>query len=210
MPKELLEELSLGASALVDLALSGRKVKRLGPTAEYLRDVGLEDVKRLIENPVATQHPGLKQLRHRHHLLARLLAEGKSHQEAAFVAGYDLPRVSILLNDPAFADLVRYYESCVHEVFVDAQERAKNLAIAAIDELHGRIEEEPEKFTNNELQRVAESMLPQRPAQVAPLATQGGGINIQINFKKGIEQRNDGEDLIEAVPFVEIETDAEG
>jgi hypothetical protein len=98
----------------------------------------------------------LLRIRHAHHTLARLIAEGKKDIEISAITGYSPSRISILKGDPAFADLVAYYTSQVEAIFVDVHERLKTLTVEAIEELATRLEENPESFTSRDLLLVAE------------------------------------------------------
>ena len=55
--------------------------------------------------------PARKKLRYKHHVLARSLASGMQERTAAVVSGFAPVTVSILKKDPAFAALVKFYET---------------------------------------------------------------------------------------------------
>ena len=100
--------------------------------------------------------PQLTKLRERHHSLARHLAEGKSPGEAALLTRYTQSRVSILLGDPAFQDLVAHYRENVNAEFVDFQRKLSELAIDAAHVLQERLEDAPDEITDAMLLRVVE------------------------------------------------------
>lgn len=98
-----------------------------------------------------TKPPEIKQLRERHHFLARLIAEGKRPGEAAVLARFDNARVSVLLSDPAFKDLVAHYQAMVNEEFVDFQRKLAELSVDAAHILQERLEDTPEEITTGQL-----------------------------------------------------------
>ena len=104
---------------------------------------------RLGDSPRAVQR-----LRTAHHSLARLLAEGRSQQETSEITGYDPTRICILNADPAFQELVEYYKGQVEAKFLDVHERLAAVALTASEELHERLLDQPEKFTNQELRQI--------------------------------------------------------
>lgn len=129
-----------------DLPRSGRRPAELD--IEILRELGEADM--AMPSP-EVQPPAIAKIRHQHHLLARLLAEGKRPIEASAISGYSPSRISILQNDPAFQELVEYYKAQVEQAFVGAQERLAALGISTLEELQERLEEAPERFKNKDL-----------------------------------------------------------
>lgn len=120
-------------------------------------------------------------IKHRHHSLARALAEGLTCTEAAAVTGYAISRVSILQNDPAFAELVANYTSQVREKFLDAQQKRAELHETVLDELQSRLDENPDKLgtaTLIEMLKVTEDKLSAAAASAMPRT----GLSVQISF----------------------------
>jgi len=97
----------------------------------------------------------IQKIRDSHHAVARLIAEGKSGIEIQLATGVTASRVSILKNDPAFADLVSFYRSKVAELrdkaFYEISAKLAALGSDGIDELLDRLTEEPEKLATDEL-----------------------------------------------------------
>lgn len=104
--------------------------------------------------PKGTTPPNVIKLRDRHHALARAIANGVSQNEAAVVAGYSPSRVSILLSDPSFKELVEHYRGQKNEQYRDFHSQLAHLASTASDELLDRLEDEPEKFDNEALLKI--------------------------------------------------------
>jgi len=91
--------------------------------------------------------PPIKRIGERHHALARALASGMSPSEAGILTGYSGSRVSILLDDPTFQELLSFYREDVNAQYRDLHQRLSGLALDAADELATRLEEEPEAFS---------------------------------------------------------------
>jgi hypothetical protein len=107
----------------------------------------LEDDSRKI--PIAQTR--LKKIRARHHEAARLMASGKNDAEIHILTGLAYSTLSILRNDPAFADLVAHYNKIADEKFETTHERLAALGTDAIEVLQERLEETPEEFDNDQL-----------------------------------------------------------
>lgn len=140
---ELLDLSSLGL-----LPSGGAKPLQLS----VARQLAPDDISALASAPVGSAPSEIAKIGHRHHELAKALAEGKLTQtQIGNLLGFSSSRISILKNDPAFAELVEHYRKVTEAVFVDAQERLKNLGLAAMEELEDRLETKPEEFTKREL-----------------------------------------------------------
>jgi hypothetical protein len=99
----------------------------------------------LLAAPREAERQPLKQLRHKHHALARALANGLSEGEAGIVAGFTPSTVTVLKTDPSFAELVRFYEGENARTFDAINEKIVGVTVAALDEALERFENEPEK-----------------------------------------------------------------
>lgn len=147
----IIEEILSDALAL-DLPTApraqGRKVE---VHLAFRRDLNAGDLAALATGSLGSGAPAVLKLRHSHHALARLIAEGKENVEAAAITGYTPGRVSILKADPAFQELVAYYKNQVEELFIDFHERLRNLGFDSIEELSDRLENDPKSFRNNEI-----------------------------------------------------------
>lgn len=153
----------------------GRAPKKLEvDVVRALREADLE----LLEEEKGARAPGLvKRLSNRHHLLARLLAEGMSPGDAGLTAGYVPSRVSILQADPSFAELVRFYKGQRDEAFASMHEKILGLSEDALEELRERLEDEPESFTNGMLIDLMAKAADR--AGHGPSATQ---VNVNVNL----------------------------
>lgn len=122
-------------------------------TATRVRELDESDLVLLGEEK-GSKAPALKRLGERHHALARALASGMAPGEAAIVCRYDSSRVSILLDDPAFRELLVFYRESVNEKYLGLHEQLGGLAGDAAEELADRLEQEPEKFSVGQLMEV--------------------------------------------------------
>jgi len=88
-----------------------------------------------------------------------MIAEGRTDGEAALISGYDPSTVSRLKSDPAFAELLSYYQTQKEMIFVDVAERMKALGLSSLDELQHRLESSPDEWSKRELLELSELML---------------------------------------------------
>lgn len=181
--QELLDELDLGSAAG-----SGR---RTGGSLEMeiVRPLTEQDVPTLLAPP-PVKAPGqrLAELRSQHHQLARLIARGTAHEDAALMTGYSVSYISVLLGDPTFQNLITHYSTIEDIVQIDVLERMRSLHIASMEELQSRLEREPEGWSKRELMELADMMgkptlaVVQAKAQSKFAPAAEGGVNIGITF----------------------------
>lgn len=129
--------------------------------------------------------PIIKQLRHSHHLAAKLIAEGRRGPEIMAITGYSASRISILKNDPAFRDLVAYYKSQVDAAFESVHSKLAALGASCVDELLERLED-PDKLSTKQVVEIMEATLdrssaPKKGAAAGGPAA-GGGVVINVGF----------------------------
>lgn len=153
---------ALTSNLITDLDLgSARGVKAAPLEISVIRALTEADLPVLANPPPAIQTGlGLKELRHSHHRIAQLIAQGMSHVDIAFTTGYSASRISILKGDPAFAELVDYYSQQRDTIFLDTIERAKTLGLDALEKLHEKLLDPTEPWTKRELLEVANYAAP--------------------------------------------------
>ena len=127
------------------LRTTGRASKAF--SAEFERELGLDDVESL-QSERGVAPPQIIHIRERHHALARHIAEGKKPGEAAVLCRYSQSRMSILLADPAFTELVSHYRGIVNDQFVDFQTKLAELALDAALILQSRMEDTPDDLSD--------------------------------------------------------------
>ena len=139
-----------------------------------VRELTQDDLDNLEANPPAKARTAVvKHLRHTHHLAARLIAEGRKSVEVASITGYSISRISILKQDPAFAELVEYYHTQTVEQFTNIHERLASFGFTCLEEAQERLERSPEDFSLNQLREWLETVLDR---SIAP--KKGGGVGI--------------------------------
>jgi hypothetical protein len=161
-----------------DLVIGSARGRRPAPAPVlgYVRELNAGDIHLLLNPPPqGLKSTPLVKLRHQHHMLARLLAEGRKPQEVMAITGYSGSRISILQNDPAFKELVAYYQSNTQEVYLDMHSRLATLGEATIEELRERLEDNPEGFSQKELMALAELTLDRSVAPPKGVAQGGRG-----------------------------------
>lgn len=125
--------------------------------------------------------PQIVKLRERHHALARLIAEGKKPGEAALIARYSQSRVSILMNDPAFLELITHYKEVVNREFVDFQRKLAELGVDAATVLQERLEDAPDDMSDALLLRLVEVS--------ADRTGHGPSSKTEVNVRIGLAER---------------------
>ena len=142
-------------SELLDIPLARGRTSKLQASAK--RSIVPGDIEALRNPPQLEQVEPIQQLRHQHHMLARLLAEGRSTTESAEITGYSVTYISRLqTQDRAFKELIKYYKEQVHEAFVNVHERLAGLGLNTVEELQERLADKPASFTHRELMELAE------------------------------------------------------
>src|SRR5690348_6944168 len=97
------------------LRTAGRAAKAV--SASVIRELDETDLALLADEKGSKAAP-LKRISERHHALARCLASGMAPGNAAITCGYAPSRVSILLDDPAFQELLAFYRADVNEKYL--------------------------------------------------------------------------------------------
>jgi hypothetical protein len=175
--------------ALHGLRHAGPRRARAEPiSCEYVRELTFADIETLQTIPLDAGTPPLIRLRATHHALARLLASGMKPMDAAASTGHSVGTVNRLQSsDRGFIELIEHYKDLAKEQFVDIQARLALLGTAAAETLMERLEEEPERFTNNELMKLAEVTLDRSIAPAKGLAGRGGSapsgpVSVSVTF----------------------------
>lgn len=167
-------------------AQGGRK--KHVPLQVTTRELSREDLEALVEGSTPAEpqvHGTLLKIRNQHHQLARHIASGTDMIEVAHITGYTPAYISVLKADPAFQELLTYYEQQAEAKFVDTVERAASLGIQALEELQERLTEAPESFKHRELMEVAQlglGIAEKKPSQGAAGGSASGAPTINISF----------------------------
>jgi hypothetical protein len=177
---ELLESLALAASP------------RREEPCEVLREIVALDVPILLQE--LREHNWSKGtgaasvitvLRTGHHQLAQLLAAGVEDAEASFITGRSVTGITALRGDPAFRELLAYYATQQEKRDHNVYDRLVTSGLTALEILQQRLEESPEKFTNNDLKGILEATMDRSAAPARGGQRNGApssGLNVSINF----------------------------
>jgi len=178
----LLPELDLGS------ARGGKAgVNKLPLSVSIVRPLDQSDLPAILNPPaVAAPAQTVKSIRHSHHRLAQLIAEGKPGTEIALATGYSQAYISTLQGDPAFEELIAYYAEQRKEIFVDAQQRLKALGLDATEKLHERLDDPTIVWSNNQLMDLIQMTgITQVGAKGQPLQGppgSGAAVSLEIKF----------------------------
>jgi hypothetical protein len=121
----------------------------------YVRDLEASDHIALSLSKGSSAPPRLTRIRTTHHMLARLIAEGRRTIDASAITGFTPQRITQLKNDPAFQELIQHYTGMIQEIYVDVHSRLASVASDALEILHERLHEEPEKVKTSEIREIA-------------------------------------------------------
>lgn len=105
----------------------------------------------LLDEEKGVKPSAVKRLSERHHALARHIAGGATMSEAAAICGYNLSRVSILKDDPAFKELVQFYSKNLDDIYMGQHEALAQLSKTATAIAMDRLEEDPDKIKFDQL-----------------------------------------------------------
>lgn len=110
-------------------------------TLTYVRDLTQADLAMLAGGAkLPSVRERVEALTHRHHLAARMIADGMKPSDVAYATAYSAGTIASLRKDPAFTDLLAYYAGQKEQVYLDVHQRLGSLGMAAVDRLQNRIE----------------------------------------------------------------------
>src|SRR5215472_15928102 len=96
-----------------------------------------------------TQVEIVERFRHAHHTVAMYFAMGMTIQEISRKTGFTPRRLTILLDDPTFCELIEHYRKPhverMHVAIGDAAELMADNHIIALRQIHTRLEEADEE-----------------------------------------------------------------
>ena len=135
--------------------LAGRAERPL--EAVLVRELGPADIS-LLGTERGIKPSPLKRLGDRHHQLARVLAEGAKPAEASAITGYDPSRISILLGDPSFKELIEFYRKHVDAAFGDFQRRAAVVTLTALNNIAELVEDDENPLTLDQNMQIVKTL----------------------------------------------------
>ena len=155
------------------------------PEFEILGSITAEDLADLEARAVT--EPKALAIRHPHHQLAQLIAQGTEQAEISLITGYSPAYISTIKHAPAFKELLAHYAGVDEAEGVDVFRRMKTLGLTAIEVLQERLDNDPDSWTKRELMEL-EKLNILEPLQKALGNDLGGGkgsaagVNVQVNF----------------------------
>lgn len=165
-------------------------------------DLGVQAGRLLTKAEVAEAPNGLRRLTHRHHALAKALAQGMTNIDAALVCGYAPGTVSALKTDPTFLELVKKYQSDVNFVYRGIHESLIGLAKDSMDEIAARLENEPEKIPLPQLMEITK--LAADRAGFGPASKTETNVNVNIGSRLDEARERARQKAIEASSTAKI------
>lgn len=155
-----------GISGLIDEVLGAPPARGRKPAkplyASITRQLTEADIKALWDAPEGSLRSSvttIQKLRTSHHMLAKLIADGVSNNDAALITGYSISYISTIKNEPMFQDLVQHYTSMKAEVYLDVHQRLASLGLDIVEEIQERLATEPESFALRDLKELGELAL---------------------------------------------------
>lgn len=170
----------------MDLALDIVRTTGRAPravTGALVRELEEGDLALLAEERGVKASP-VKRLSERHHALARAIASGSKPGEAAAITGYDNARVSVLLSDPAFKELVIFYREDVERRYAGLHEVMAGMSVDAALLIRERLEEEGGKIPLGELREIVK--LAADRTGYGPSSKQE--VNVNVNLATRLEE----------------------
>lgn len=146
------------------------------PTAALGRNLTEGDRKVLAAAKIGPGQAPLKKIRMVHHQAARLLAQGLKNIEVALATGFTPEHIYNLKNSPAFEELVEFYAAQDQQIQLDVRARMLTLGLDAAAEMQERLLDDPEQFSNKDLNGLITMALPfggQAPATKDAGASRG-------------------------------------
>lgn len=156
---------------------------------EVVRELEPQDLLRLADGPMV-RVPPIQRVTARHHRQAQLIAEGRAHVEIAAIVGTTPQRLTQLMKDPTFLELVAHYHDQVMVTQMEDGQRLRaklvDVAEVALDEIAERLSDEGKikSIHISELRKVVElgadrTVAPPKSASGAPVTP------AQITFNFG-------------------------
>lgn len=164
----------------LDLRISGRAPKH--ETVSVVRELVPADLA-MLATEKGVKAPPLHEVKDSHHALARLLAQGIKPGECSAITGYSLSRISILLDDPTFKELLAIYREGQQIKQADMMDRLNLMGLAAAAVAIDRFENNPEDVEMKDVLK-AVSIVSDRTGY-GPSSRQT--VNVNVNLADRIE-----------------------
>lgn len=121
-----------------------------------VRALGVDDILFLTTAESGGTYRPLQRIRASHHNIAILLSQGKDPVEVSRIMGRSPSNIRKLMDDPAFKNLMAFYNSQGEQAREDMLLQLKDLGQSAMAQLQEDLENHPEKFDKKDLMRIVE------------------------------------------------------
>jgi hypothetical protein len=170
---------------LTHVRTRGRAPRRIG--AEVVRELTVHDIELINAGGQGqVKQKPLQRLRDRHHAVAKFIAAGRTYREAAVICGYVPERVTSLMTDPTFRNLVRFYREQEDREYVNAMEQLSGLNRDLILLMRERVEDEPEKLKTDTLLEAIKITADR--TGMGPTSTSQQNVNVNVNLADRLQQ----------------------
>jgi hypothetical protein len=153
-----------------------------------VRELTAEDVKGLKRAKL----PAFKKLRNAHHRLALLLATGMPHTQVGDLVGYSQTRLSTLLADPAFQNLVETKRGLIEAQSIDQigefNRRILTNGLMAEELIAERLEAAIEGETEDEIPWAVLLKASRDAADRVGLAKRSVAVNVNVDFASRLDK----------------------
>jgi hypothetical protein len=172
---------------------------------EVVRDLTVGDLPRLSETSKVSV-PTVQRLRAVHHRQAQLLAQGRSVKEVAAIVGCSPQRIVQLQVDPAFSQLIHYYQDQIMVMSLEDGARLRDKIVdvgeLAVDELRDRLEDDTKRKSIHigEIRKIAEFAMDRTvapPKNALPSATAPAAITINFGTSLRDTSKDDDDKIID-------------
>ena len=149
-------------------------------------------VRELTAEEITTMRPGksaaVKAFKDSHHLVARLFAAGLRPGEVAERAGYSGTRISVLLGDPSFQNLIAEYRreetiafALTRDDYYERATRARNIALRLVEDKLADVD--PDDVTIRELMGIHDSL-----ADRTGYGKRSTQVNVNVDFAAQLDR----------------------
>lgn len=196
---ELIESISrqVQSGDVFSLPARARQTQAEVSPLQYVRDLTPADVEmaRSCREEIGVFRGGsiqrLHKIRHAHHQLARLCAEGVRDVQIAAMTGYSVPHLHTLRRDPLFQELVAYYKAGVEAQYLSVHERRGEIGALAMEHLRERLEDDVEaaKISTKTMMELAEFGQGDKikaQAMQDMNASRSSGVQVNISFPQQV------------------------
>ena len=101
----------------------------------------------------------LTKVRSVHHQMAMYIVQGYSNVEISAMLGVTAQRIALLKSDPAFQEVLEYYQEQNRDAGASIIERLQTISLLGLEEIQDRLLDEPELLSVPQITRLVEMAL---------------------------------------------------